>query len=91
MLVIGTSSVVYPAAGYTEDARQKGARVAVINMDPNDAKGLQKGDWFFQGDAAEIVPELLKGVIGETPDFDMWLKEQQQQQQQGEGKGEEAA
>jgi len=35
--------------------------------------------------------ELLKGVIGETPDFDTWLKEQQQQQQQGEGKGEEAA
>jgi NAD-dependent deacetylase sirtuin 5 len=78
MLVIGTSSVVYPAAGYTEEAREKGARVAVINMDPNDAKGLQEGDWFFQGDAAEIVPELLKGVIGETPDFETWQKRQQQ-------------
>lgn len=37
MLVIGTSSAVFPAAGYTEEARQRGARVAVINMDANDA------------------------------------------------------
>ena len=84
MLVIGTSSVVYPAAGYTEEARRKGARVAVINMDPNDAKGLQRGDWFFQGDAAEIVPELLRGVVGETEDFETWRRKQEEQQQSGE-------
>ena len=65
MLVIGTSSKVYPAAGYTEVARRKGARVAVINMDEGDAFGLKTGDWFFQGDAGEIVPEILKSVIGE--------------------------
>lgn len=70
MLVIGTSSSVYPAAGYTDVARENGARVAVINMDPNDvagrhSKGSGKGDWFFQGDASVIVPEILKGVIGE--------------------------
>lgn len=67
MLVIGTSSKVYPAAEYTDTARQAGARVAVINMDPNDKprQGLKQRDWFFQGDAAVIVPELLKGVIGE--------------------------
>jgi NAD-dependent SIR2 family protein deacetylase len=70
MLVIGTSSRVYPAAGYTDEARRKGARVAVINMDPNDVAGrhsrpLGKGDWFFQGDASVIVPEILKSVIGE--------------------------
>ncbi|KAJ5537300.1 hypothetical protein N7513_010486 [Penicillium frequentans] len=67
MLVIGTSSKVYPAAEYTDTARQAGARVAVINMDPNDKprQGLKQRDWFFQGDAAVIVPELLKGVIGD--------------------------
>jgi NAD-dependent deacetylase sirtuin 5 len=65
MLVIGTSSKVYPAAGYTEIARRKGARVAVINMDEEDAFGLRGGDWFFQGDAGEIVPEILKSIIGE--------------------------
>jgi NAD-dependent deacetylase sirtuin 5 len=66
MLVIGTSSKVYPAAGYTEIARKKGARVAVINMDEDDAFGLRSGDWFFKGDAGEIVPEILKSIIGET-------------------------
>lgn len=69
MLVIGTSSKVYPAAGYTEIARRKGARVAVINMDAEDAFGLRRGDWFFQGDAGEIVPEILKSVIGEIEPF----------------------
>lgn len=67
MLVIGTSAQVYPAAGYIDRARAKGARVAVVNMDWNDvgASGLNKGDWFFHGDAGVIVPEILKGVIGE--------------------------
>jgi NAD-dependent SIR2 family protein deacetylase len=69
MLVIGTSSKVYPAAGYTEIARRKGARVAVINMDAEDAFGLRHGDWFFEGDAGEIVPEILKSVIGEIEAF----------------------
>lgn len=67
MLVIGTSSRVWPAAGYVDEARDKGARVAVINMDPDDlpGSGLDYGDWFFQGDAGVIVPEILKSVIGE--------------------------
>lgn len=66
ILVIGTSSKVYPAAGYVDEARAKGARVAVINMDRADApggrNGLVKGDWFFEGDAGVIVPEILKSV-----------------------------
>ncbi|OJI98231.1 hypothetical protein ASPVEDRAFT_37673 [Aspergillus versicolor CBS 583.65] len=68
MLVIGTSSRVWPAAGYVDKARSKGARVALVNMDPNDlAKGkLTSNDWFFEGDAGAIVPEILKSVIGEV-------------------------
>ncbi|RHZ53408.1 hypothetical protein CDV55_103214 [Aspergillus turcosus] len=67
ILVIGTSARVYPAAGYVDKARARGARVAVVNMDRNDVgnSGLKKGDWFFQGDAGVIVPEILKGVIGD--------------------------
>ncbi|EKG11848.1 NAD-dependent histone deacetylase silent information regulator Sir2 [Macrophomina phaseolina MS6] len=64
ILVIGTSSTVYPAAGYVERARAKGARVAVINVERTDA--LREGDWFFQGDAGEVVPELLRPVVGEV-------------------------
>ncbi|KAK8107216.1 uncharacterized protein PG998_009229 [Apiospora kogelbergensis] len=65
-LVIGTSSKVWPAAGYAEKARKKGARIATINMDAGDAKGLRPDqDWVFVGDAAAILPELLKPVIGD--------------------------
>ncbi|KAF1845095.1 DHS-like NAD/FAD-binding domain-containing protein [Cucurbitaria berberidis CBS 394.84] len=67
IMVIGTSAKVFPAAGYVDIARARGAKVAIINMDPNDipAGGLYDGDWFFQGDAAQIVPEILKSVIGD--------------------------
>ncbi|KAK5012669.1 putative SIR2 family histone deacetylase [Cryomyces antarcticus] len=66
ILVIGTSAKVYPAAGYVDMARSKGARVAVVNTEQGDARGLTKGDWFFKGDAAVVVPEILKGVIGDV-------------------------
>ena len=67
IIVIGTSSKVYPAAGYVPMAREKGAKVAVINMDQNDVGdgGLKPGDWLFHGDAAVIVPDILKGEIGD--------------------------
>ncbi|KAJ5773072.1 Sirtuin family [Penicillium paradoxum] len=66
-IVIGTSARVFPAAGYVHEARSQGARVAVCNMDPNDTPGeLHYGDWFFQGDAGEVVPEILKSIIGEV-------------------------
>ncbi|KAK8863005.1 NAD-dependent protein deacylase [Apiospora arundinis] len=69
-LVIGTSSKVWPAAGYAEKARKKGARVATINMDAGDAKGLRPGhDWVFVGDAAAILPELLQPVIGNPEEW----------------------
>ena len=68
IMVIGTSAKVYPAAGYVDLARSKGARVAIVNMENNDvpAGGLYDGDWFFQGDAAQILPQLLESVIGEV-------------------------
>lgn len=71
ILVIGTTATVYPAAGYVSQARGRGARVAVINMDGmggelGAAKNLRNGDFLFQGDASKILPEILKGVIGEV-------------------------
>ncbi|RAH40844.1 SIR2 family NAD-dependent protein deacylase [Aspergillus brunneoviolaceus CBS 621.78] len=68
ILVIGTSSQVYPAAGYVDKARARGARVAVINMDRNDvgSSGLTSRDWFFQGDAGVIVPQILEPIIGKV-------------------------
>jgi NAD-dependent deacetylase sirtuin 5 len=66
ILVIGTSAKVYPAAGYVDEARRRGAKVAVVNMDEKDvpAGGWREGDWFFGGDAAVVVPELVRPVVG---------------------------
>ena len=68
IMVIGTSASVYPAAAYVDDAREKGARVAVINAARADepAGGLDENDWFFEGDAAQILPHILKSIIGEV-------------------------
>ncbi|KAF2829028.1 DHS-like NAD/FAD-binding domain-containing protein [Ophiobolus disseminans] len=66
MLVIGTSAVVLPAAMYIPVARNAGARVAYFNLEEcEDEPGrVWAGDWMFAGDAAETVPECLKGVVG---------------------------
>lgn len=70
ILVVGTTATVWPAAGYVEEARARGARIAVINMDGLDgelgaASNLGNDDFLFQGDAAKILPEILKPIIGE--------------------------
>lgn len=70
MLVIGTTAIVYPAAQYVTTARKKGARIVVVNMEAKDeelgtAGNLGRKDFLFQGDAGNIVPEILKSVIGE--------------------------
>ena len=69
IMVIGTSARVYPAAEYADIARQRGAKVAVINTDKADTPKLQNGlqcNWIFEGDAGVIVPELLRSVIGDV-------------------------
>lgn len=63
MLVVGTAAVVYPAAGYTQKAKRKGAVVAVVNPDKGACAGLGSKDFFFQGDAAEILPKLFAKVV----------------------------
>ncbi|KAI0103827.1 DHS-like NAD/FAD-binding domain-containing protein [Nemania sp. FL0031] len=64
MIVVGTSAAVSPAAAYVGDAQEMGAIVAVVNPDPDSADNLTSRDFFFQGDAAEILPLLFEGVIG---------------------------
>ena len=69
IMVIGTSARVFPAAGYVDQARAKGAKVAVVNTDRADAPGGEQGlarvDWFFEGDAGVVVPEILRSVVGD--------------------------
>jgi NAD-dependent protein deacetylase/lipoamidase len=57
LLVIGTSGVVYPAAGFASVAKEAGAFVAEINLEPTPQSGLV--DLSLQGRAKEMVPLLL--------------------------------
>jgi NAD-dependent deacetylase len=56
-LAIGTSAVVYPAAGLIEAAKEAGARLAVVNAEPTPFDA--DADWILQGRAGEILPRLL--------------------------------
>jgi NAD-dependent protein deacetylase/lipoamidase len=56
-LLIGTSAVVYPAAGLVELARSEGAQVAVINPEATPLDDL--AEWVLRGPAGEILPQLL--------------------------------
>ncbi len=59
MLVIGTSGLVYPAAGLADVARRAGARVVIINTGPTELDEL--ADCVIRCKAAECLPELLLG------------------------------
>ncbi len=56
-LVIGTSGVVYPAAGFAALAKRRGAYVAEINLGPTPNSELV--DVTIRGRAKDIVPLLL--------------------------------
>jgi NAD-dependent deacetylase len=56
-LVIGTSAMVYPAAGLIPHAKKAGARVIEINPEEGPMSGI--ADCVFQGPAGEWLPRLL--------------------------------
>ncbi|MCZ6734502.1 MAG: NAD-dependent deacylase [Planctomycetota bacterium] len=58
LLVIGTSAVVYPAAGLIGLARSAGAGIIIVNAEPTEASDL--ADIELLGKAGEIVPKLLE-------------------------------
>jgi NAD-dependent deacetylase len=56
-LLIGTSAVVYPAAGLASIAKSSGARVVEINIAES---GLSDSiDEFLQGPSGELLPQLI--------------------------------
>lgn len=57
-LMIGTSGVVYPAAGFASVAKEAGAFIAEINLDPPSQSALL--DISLQGRAKDLVPLLLE-------------------------------
>jgi NAD-dependent deacetylase len=57
-LVIGTSAIVYPAAGLTLLARDAGAKVIEINLERTDASAY--ADVGLLGPSGQILPRLLQ-------------------------------
>ena len=57
LLVIGTSGVVYPAAGFASVAKQVGAMVVEINLDETPQSNLV--DLELHGRAKDLLPQLL--------------------------------
>jgi NAD-dependent deacetylase len=56
LIVVGTSGVVYPAAGFAELAKENGARIVEVNMEATPLSSL--ADAFVCGGAREILPAL---------------------------------
>jgi len=67
---IGTSSLVYPAAGLVEVAREAGATLVEINPEPTEIAASL--DFALAGKSGQILPDLVKRLgdhrtAGQTP------------------------
>jgi NAD-dependent deacetylase len=60
LLVVGTSGLVYPAAGLPLRARRAGARVIVVNPQPTEIDPV--ADVVVSGAAGVVLPALLAGA-----------------------------
>ena len=60
LLVIGTSAVVFPAAGLIPYARHGGARVIEVNTE--ETPFTSKVDCVLRGRAGDLVPQLVAGL-----------------------------
>jgi len=56
-IVVGTSSTVYPAAGYASEVADNGGKTAVFNLDRS--AGDRKANYLFLGPCSETLPQML--------------------------------
>lgn len=63
MIIIGTSSVVYPAASIPSYAKARGVTIIEINPELYSPLGSNV-DIYLQGTALNILPDLIKQIIG---------------------------
>jgi len=61
VLVIGTSALVYPAAGIPPLAKQNGAKVVEINMETTPLTGIVS-DYLIQGSSGQILPQIVEEI-----------------------------
>ncbi|MDY6931886.1 MAG: NAD-dependent deacylase [Halobacteriota archaeon] len=58
MIVVGSSLVVYPAASLPPIAKQNGAKLVIINMEPTPYDSM--ADIVIHGKCGEVLPEIVK-------------------------------
>ncbi|KAK7035907.1 sirtuin [Favolaschia claudopus] len=56
LLLVGTSTTVYPAAGFAKTVKERGGKVAVFNLEPNEGVDA---DFTFVGKCEETLPLVL--------------------------------
>jgi len=61
VLVVGTSAVVYPAASIPVTAKERGAMVIEINMEPTPLTNWIS-DYLILGSAGEIIPAIVEEI-----------------------------
>jgi NAD-dependent SIR2 family protein deacetylase len=59
-IAVGTSAIVYPAAGFLQEAQMRGAFTAEINVDATPASSLV--DMAVKGAAEVILPQLAAAL-----------------------------
>ncbi|CAE6409382.1 unnamed protein product [Rhizoctonia solani] len=59
LLLVGTSALVYPAAGYVKTVKNNGGRVAVFNIE---GSVESEADYEFIGPCEEMLPAVLGAV-----------------------------
>jgi len=57
LLLVGTSSTVYPAAGFATQVKANGGKVAVFNL--GRSAGDEEADFLFLGPCEEVLPDVL--------------------------------
>jgi NAD-dependent deacetylase len=60
MLVVGTSGVVFPAASYPLIAKQRGATIVAVNLEPTPITEI--ADLFLRGPSGEILPRVVDAL-----------------------------
>jgi len=63
-VAIGTSGVVYPAAGFVEEARRVGAHTVELNLVPSEGEGLFAERVY--GPATEVVPAFVEELLRQS-------------------------
>lgn len=60
-VAIGTSGIVYPAAGFVEEARSGGAHTVELNLEPSAVESLFSEKIY--GPASSVVPEFVAKLL----------------------------